>query len=133
MTTRQDKIDRVLALSNQEEILRAVEHFKPKNMSSIKSRSGKRILVNLRKVYCILAQRAGYHLREMGWFLGGRDHTTILHNIVHGKHHLECEEAFQELFNKVQSHLLELYENRLNDNRDEELQDGIEALETMKI
>lgn len=61
-----------------------------------------------------LAYKAGYSLREIGIFLNGRDHSTIIHNIEKAKDHLETEEEFQKLFHQVENKLLEIYWKRIN-------------------
>lgn len=109
-----DKIDKLLPLLKQQEIAEAVEKYIRQQANGLKTKNRSRELVNLRKIYCILAQKAGYSLREIGIFLNGRDHTTIIHNIEKGKNHLETEQEFKALFNSIQKDLLNLYENRLD-------------------
>lgn len=108
-----DKIDRLLPLLKQEEIAEIVEKYIRRGIPGLKARNRSRELVNLRKIYCILAQKAGYSLREIGLFLNGRDHTTIIHNIEKGKNHLETEQDFEILFNWIQKDLINQYESRL--------------------
>lgn len=108
-----DKIDRLLPKLTLTEIARAVNKYLPEGHFDIRKRCRKRQTVDLRKTFCLLAQKAGYHLREIGAFLDGRDHTTIIHNIEWGKRHLEKEEEFFLLYNRIQKDLVDMYESRL--------------------
>jgi chromosomal replication initiation ATPase DnaA len=112
-----EKIDELLPKLEQEEIASVIEKYIPAfrfGAHGLKQRTRNRELVDLRKIYCILAQKAGYSLREIGLFLNGRDHTTIIHNIEKGMNHLETEHKFKTLFHWIQKDLMILYEGRLN-------------------
>lgn len=108
-----DKIDKLLPLLTQEEIAAVVEKYIQTGKQDLKAINRSRDLVNLRKIYCLLAQKAGYSLREIGHFLNGRDHSTIIHNIEKAKDHLETEQEFKNLIHWIQKDLIDLYENRL--------------------
>lgn len=101
-----DKVDEVLRLLTQEQILAVVQKHAP---GCIRSSDRNRELVNLRKIYCLLAKTSGYSLREIGDFLSGMDHTTVIHNIENAKNHLETEPEFQRLYNRVIQSILETY------------------------
>jgi len=109
-----DKIDKLLPLLTQEEIAVVVENYIQSGERNLKVVSRNRELVNLRKIYCLLAQKASYSLREIGAFLNGRDHSTVIHNIEKAKDHLQTEQAFKNLFHWIQKDLINLYEDRLN-------------------
>jgi len=40
-----------------------------------------RSLVELRNIFCMIAKKMGYTLKEIGQYLNKRDHTTVIHNI----------------------------------------------------
>ena len=109
-------IDALLRKLTLPEILSTVELFRLPTIPSLRSVSRKRELVNLRKIYCLLAKKAGYTATSIGNEIGERDHTTVLYNINTAKHHLKNEVDFQNLYFEVQQKIIELYEDRLNDH-----------------
>lgn len=69
-------------------------------------------LVKFRKIFFFMGKQMGYTLKEMGNFLGSKDHSTVVHNITSAKNFLRngnpsftesYSEVFQTLvkFNKV--------------------------------
>jgi chromosomal replication initiator protein len=112
-----EKIDKLLPLLTLEEIATVVEKYIQSGLQDLKAINRNRDLVNLRKIYCLLAHKAGYSLREIGLFLNGRDHSTVIHNIEKAKDHLKTEQAFKNLFHWIQKDLVNVYENRLNNPR----------------
>lgn len=109
-----DKIDKLLPLLTQTEIAAVVEKQISSGERNLKVISRNRELVNLRKIYCVLAHKAGFSLREIGEFLNGRDHSTVIHNIEKARDHIETEETFKNLFHWIQKDLINEYEDRLN-------------------
>lgn len=49
------------------------------SIAEMKAKFGPRRMVEARKVFCRMARNEGFSLARIGRFLGGRDHTTILH------------------------------------------------------
>lgn len=109
-----EKIDKLLPLLSLEEIAEVIETHIQTAPKDLKLPNRTRELVDLRKIYCLLAHKAGYSLREIGFFLNGRDHSTVIHNIEKAKDHLETEERFKNLFHWIQKDLINLYEDRLD-------------------
>lgn len=108
-----NRIDDLLRRLSIKEILDVVELFNLPGLPSLRSGSRKRELVNLRKIFCHLAKRAGYHLCTIGNELGSRDHTTVIYSIRGATNHLQTEPEFKYLYQAVESKLMILYEGRL--------------------
>lgn len=67
---------------NQEMIIEAVEKHTEIKFSDIVKKSRKRKLTEARKLYCyFMKTRLKWSLAEIGETIGGRDHTTVVHNI----------------------------------------------------
>jgi hypothetical protein len=47
----------------------------------LSSKNRARSLVELRNIFCHIAKSMGYSLKFIGKYIGGRDHTTVIHNI----------------------------------------------------
>jgi chromosomal replication initiation ATPase DnaA len=112
----ENKIDQLLRKLTIDDILGVVNRFKLPNMSNIEGISRKRELVDLRKIYSLLAKRAGYSLSTIGQGIGERDHTTIIYNIRKAKDLIDTDSSFKDLYFQVQNDLLREYEDRLKDN-----------------
>lgn len=107
-------LDLVLRKMTVGEILDTVDSFRLPGMPPLRNACRKRELVNLRKIFCLLAKQAGYSLATIGDELGERDHTTVLYNVRAAKIHLEREKDFRDLCYEIQSKILQLYESRLS-------------------
>ena len=64
-------------------------------------------LVDLRKIYCkIMRDKYGLPLKEIGDVLGGRDHTTIIHNVEKFNNFYKYNDPFKHkadtILNKLQ-------------------------------
>lgn len=58
----------------------------------------KRELVELRNIFCAIARMMKFTTVSIGEFLGGRDHTTVLHNLGTFKNLIETSDAFREKY-----------------------------------
>ena len=64
----------------------------------IKSKLRYREIVTLRQIFCAIARQMGYSFKSIGEHLGGRDHTTAIHNINAFNNLLETEESYREKY-----------------------------------
>jgi hypothetical protein len=55
-------------------------------------------LVELRCIFVFIARSMGYTLKDIGVYLGGRDHTTILHNINVFRDLYETDDFFRNRY-----------------------------------
>lgn len=80
------------------------------------SKSRKRELVELRMMFCYIARSMKYKLTAVGQFMGGRDHTTVMHNIATFQNLMETNELFRFLFLEILKYIKENHEPSTLDN-----------------
>ena len=68
---------------------------------SLESKHRIRALVELRYIFFFLARSMRYNLKDIGQFLGGKDHTTIIHGITTFRNRYETDDMFRELYYKI--------------------------------
>jgi chromosomal replication initiator protein len=78
---------------------------------SLFSKSRKREIVELRMMFCFLARSMKYKLSTIGSFLGGRDHTTVMHNVATFINLMETNDQFRSLFQEILNHIKENHES----------------------
>jgi chromosomal replication initiator protein len=86
---------------------------------SLKSSSRKRELVELRNIFCAIARMMRFTCVSIGEFLGGRDHTTVLHNVGTFNNLIETSESFREKYFQILTHIKESYESSAMDEFDQ--------------
>lgn len=86
---------------------------------SLKSSSRKRELVELRNIFCAIARMMRFTCVSIGEFLGGRDHTTVLHNVGTFNNLIETSESFREKYFQILTHIKERYESSAMDEFDQ--------------
>lgn len=74
-------------------------------------KSRKREVVELRMMYCFLARMMKYKLETVGKMLGGRDHTTIIHNVTCFTNLMETNDQFRDKFFEILNHIKENHES----------------------
>ena len=57
--------------------------------------------VDMRMVYCFLARGMGYKLKEIGSYIGDRDHTTVRRSVIIFSDLMESDENFKSKFSEV--------------------------------
>jgi hypothetical protein len=67
----------------------------------LSSSSRFRSLTELRFIFCQIARSMRYSLKEIGQYLGGRDHTTVLHGLTTFKNLYETEEIFKKRYHDI--------------------------------
>lgn len=79
-----------------------------------------RELVELRNIYCAIARMMRYTLSAIGQSLGGRDHTTVLHNVESFKNLVVIDESFKAKYIQILNHVKEQgYEPSVVDQPDQ--------------
>jgi chromosomal replication initiation ATPase DnaA len=53
----------------------------------------------------------GYSLKELGGYMGGKDHTTVIHNINTFKNLYETEVAFKNKYYSILNQIKKDYES----------------------
>lgn len=82
-------------------------------------KSRKRELVELRMMFCYIARTLKYTLNTVGEFTGGRDHTTVIHNVGAFRNLIETNESFREKFVSILNHIKENHESPALDQLDQ--------------
>lgn len=77
---------------------------------TLSSKDRTRSLVELRCMFCFVARSMNYTLKTIGQYLGGRDHTTVIHNIVTFRNLYETEETFKRKYNIILNNIKREYE-----------------------
>lgn len=109
-----EKADELLHYLTLEELHAVIEEFLPPGVDSLAERVRKRELVNLRKMFCLLATNGNHSLRNIGIYLNNRDHATVIHNIEKAKLHLDAEPTFRRVYNLIRKALLSTYSHKLD-------------------
>lgn len=87
--------------------------FGKKLALGVKSR--KRELVELRMIFCAIARMMRFTHVSIGIHLGGRDHTTVLHNVTTFANLIETNEGFREKYFVILNHIKETNESSIVD------------------
>lgn len=93
------------------------DYFKPfvphqkGRKTTLTSRSRKRELVELRMIFCFIARNMKYTYTSIGLFMGGRDHTTVLHNLSCFRNLIETSEEFREKYLKILNFIKQSHES----------------------
>lgn len=83
------------------------------------AKSRKRELVELRMIFCTLARSMKYTLVSIGEYIGGRDHTTVLHAVSTFNNLVETNEAFRDQYMKILTYIKQSYESSTLDQPDQ--------------
>ena len=75
----------------------------------LKSSSRKNNLVDLRMIFCANARKHGATLKDIGYMLGGRDHSTVIHAIRQYYNILETDPKFNGLAKRMEALAREIY------------------------
>lgn len=78
---------------------------------TLQCKSRKREVVELRHIFCAIARMMRFTCVSVGEFLGGRDHTTVLHNVHVFNNLLETSELFREKYFLIVTHIKESHES----------------------
>lgn len=96
-----------------EELEACFDPFLPERFGQplrLDAKSRKRELVELRNIFCALARMMRYTFADIGRYLGGRDHSTAIHNVNTFHSLVTHDEMFQEKYKRILNHIKYLYE-----------------------
>lgn len=123
LTTVNNEIAEGLPLLSLDELQECFTPFLPKRHGKVLKLGSKaryRELVELRNIYCAIARMMRYTLTHVGESLGGRDHTTVLHNVETFKNLVVIDEAFKQKYIQILNHIKEQgYEPSVVDEPDQ--------------
>lgn len=77
----------------------------------LSSKDRSRPLVELRSIFFYIGRTMGYSLKELGGYMGGKDHTTVIHNINTFKNLYETEVAFKNKYYLILNQIKKDYES----------------------
>ena len=87
---------------SKDEILEIIAEECCIKVSDIADRTRKREVINGRFIFCgIMKEHFGYSLKKIGEFVGGRDHTTVIHSIEKYHDRYQNEEHYRMIVNNV--------------------------------
>ena len=89
-------------------LLKILSSFYSQPLDKIMSTSRKRELVVTRQMFCYIAKfnMPNVTLKEIGNFLGGRDHSTVIHGIRTAGDLIETDKQFRKEYEKLESYIL---------------------------
>lgn len=90
------------------------EPFLPTYMGKklqLTSKCRKRNLVELRMMFFYIARNMKYTFAEAGEYLGGRDHTTVIHNVNMFRNLMEISDSFRETYISILTHIKKNHES----------------------
>jgi chromosomal replication initiator protein len=91
---------------SKDEILQIIADECFIKVSDIVDRTRTRDVVNGRFIFCgVMKEHFGYTLEKIGEFIGGRDHTTVMHSIKKYKDRYQYEEHYKSLVNNIYNKL----------------------------
>jgi chromosomal replication initiator protein len=86
----------------KDEILQIIAYECSVSVEEIVNKTRKKEVVNGRFIFCgIMKEYFGYSLKKIGEFVGGRDHTTIIHSVEKYKDRYQNEEHYRFLVNNI--------------------------------
>jgi chromosomal replication initiator protein len=87
---------------SKDEILEIIAEECSIRVSDITSKTRKTEVVNGRFIFCgVMKEYFGYSLKKIGEFVGGRDHSTIMHSIREYKNRYQNEEHYRSTVNNI--------------------------------
>ena len=86
----------------KDEILQIIAYECSVSAEDIVAKTRKTEVVNGRFIFCgIMKEYFGYSLKKIGEFVGGRDHTTIIHSVEKYHDRYQNEEHYRFLVNNI--------------------------------
>jgi hypothetical protein len=109
----------LLSLSQLEECFTPFLPTLRNKIIPLNSRERIREITELRHVFCFLARSMNFKVTTIGRYLGGRDHTTVVHSVMVFKNLYETDEAFREKFKRITNHIKQKYESSIMEHVDQ--------------
>ena len=120
-----------IPIMSLEQLAEYFEPFLPElfgNTLTLVTKSRKRELVELRMMFCYLARSMKYKLEAIGNYLGGKDHTTVMHNVASFINLMETNENFRSKFLHILNYIKENHESSAMDQPDPSQRESQPAL-----
>ena len=87
---------------SKDEILEIIAEECCIKVSDIANKTRKREVINGRFIFCgIMKEHFGYSLKKIGEFVGGREHTTVIHSIEKYHDRYQTEEHYRMMVNNI--------------------------------
>jgi hypothetical protein len=100
----------IMALHELEEIFEPYLPTISGKRLSLRDKARNREIVELRQIFCSIARQMKYSLKSIGSHVGGRDHTTVIHNTTTCNHLVETDEQFKIKYLTIIKRIKEKYE-----------------------
>lgn len=78
-----------------------------------------RPLPELRFIFCHIARSMRYTLKEIGQYLNGRDHSTVMHGLTAFENLYQTDERFKTLYYQIINTIKSKYESSVMDYLDQ--------------
>ena len=89
---------------SKDEILEIIAEECCIKVSDIANKTRKREVINGRFIFCgIMKEHFGYSLKKIGEFVGGRDHTTVIHSYEKVKAELKTDTILTQEVTELRS------------------------------
>lgn len=85
----------------------------------LKSKSRQRPIVELREFFCAIARQMGLSLKNIGCYLGNRDHTTVINSLRQFKNQMDTNDMYRQRFAIILKHIKEENESSTMDESDQ--------------
>lgn len=108
----------IMSLQQLEEYFQPFLPYLYGKKATLFTKSRKRELVELRMMFCFLAKSMRYTLGTIGHFLGGRDHTTVIHSVSTFLDLMETNDQFKAKFLEILNYIKENHESSTLDQLD---------------
>lgn len=86
----------------------------------LSTKSRVRSLVELRHIFCAIARTMGYSYKYIGSFIGGKDHTTVIHGIRSFNNLYQTDERIKGIYLTILNNIKsKYYESPVMDDTDQ--------------
>lgn len=106
-----DDVIKLMSLDELEKHFVSRFPFKFGKLHNLRTNARYRELVDLRIVFTQIARTMNYTFYNIGQYLGGKHHTTIINYAVSFKNLMETSEPFRQLYADIFNHIKEKTKN----------------------
>ena len=106
--TNTDTRKKVLPSVSLDNLKKCFEPYLPDHHGvtlKLESKVRARAIVDIRSMYCHMAKSLGYTLNDIGYSLGGQDHTTVMHSLKTFSNMMETSESFRTKFQYINNRI----------------------------
>ena len=100
-----DDVIKLMSLNDLEKNFSEYYPYKFGKFHNLRSKGRYRQLVDLRVIFTQMARTMNYTFYDIGQYLGGRHHTTILNYAVLFKDLMETSDTFRQLYASIFKHV----------------------------